>query len=111
MGYVRKSAFTLIEIMMVVAILGMLAVVAIPYYARARAVSQAKACMNNLRQIDGSKDRFAIENGKLDGSVVTKEDIEPYFLKKWEACPAKGEYEINVVGTDPTCNIGNGHTI
>ncbi len=97
--------------MIVVAIIGMLAVMAIPYYARAREQTQAKACMNNLRQIDGAKDRFAIENGKVDGDPVDKADIEPYFLKKWEPCPAGGLYEMNPVGLEPTCDKGGGHTI
>jgi prepilin-type N-terminal cleavage/methylation domain-containing protein len=107
----NRWAFTLVEIMMVVAIIGMLCVIAIPSYVRSREASTTKACMNNLRQIDGAKDRFAIENGKQDGYPVTQLDIEPYFLKKWEKCPAGGGYWINDVGTDPTCGLAGGHTI
>jgi prepilin-type N-terminal cleavage/methylation domain-containing protein len=108
---VTRWAFTLVEIMIVVAIIAILAVMAFPYYSHARDQTQTKACMNNLRQIDGAKDRYAIENGKATGDPVLQADVEPYFLKKWEKCPAGGAYEMNPVGEDPTCNKGGGHTI
>jgi prepilin-type N-terminal cleavage/methylation domain-containing protein len=108
---VKRWAFTLVEIMVVVAIIGILAVMAFPYYVRSREQSQMKACMNNLRQIDGAKDRYSIENGKQSGDPILQSDIEPYFLKKWENCPAGGSYEMNPIAEDPTCNIGKGHTI
>jgi prepilin-type N-terminal cleavage/methylation domain-containing protein len=106
-----RWAFTLVEIMIVIAIIGMLAVMALPYYSRARANAQAQGCVNNLHQIDGAKSRFALEYGEVDGDPVTKADIEPYFLKKWEDCPAKGSYDMGVISTDPTCNLAGLHTI
>jgi prepilin-type N-terminal cleavage/methylation domain-containing protein len=61
---VRKAGFTLVEIMIVVAIIGLLAAIAIPNFIKARATSQQNACINNLRQIDGAINEWALEAGK-----------------------------------------------
>ena len=65
----RKSGFTLVEIMIVVAIIGLLAAIAIPNFVKARTTAQQKACINNLRQIDGAKEQWALENKKTQADT------------------------------------------
>src|SRR5438445_12669066 len=60
----RQAGFTLVEIMIVVAIIVLWAAIAIPNFVRERQTSQTNACINNLRQIDGAKQQWALENGQ-----------------------------------------------
>ncbi len=101
-----KKGFTLVEIMIVVLIIGMLAAIAIPSFVKARNNSRIKSCVNNLRQIDGAKEQWAMENNQKEGANVDQVDVEAY-VKKYPVCPAGGAYTINNVGTDPTCSLGN----
>jgi prepilin-type N-terminal cleavage/methylation domain-containing protein len=102
----RKSAFTLVEIMIVVAIIGLLAAIAIPNFVRARTTSQKNACINNLRQIDGAIQQWALENQKKGADTVANTDIQP-FLKGNVVPPepAGGGYTISTVATPPACTL------
>jgi prepilin-type N-terminal cleavage/methylation domain-containing protein len=78
---VRRSGFTLVEIMIVVAIIALLAAIAVPGFLRARKRSQASKILNDLRMIDAAIDQYAIENGKKSGDPVGIVDWTNYVKK------------------------------
>lgn len=111
-----SAAFTLVEIMVVVAIIGLLAAIAIPNFLRARATSQQDACIANLREIDAAVQRWALEDGAGPTTPVTPSEIEPYMGRgtagglPW--CPEdmthsfSTSYAIKNASTAPVCKIG-----
>jgi len=104
----RKSGFTLVEIMIVVAIIGLLAAIAIPNFVKARESAQAKSCVNNLRQIDGAVDQYALEAGLSTGDpapMATPGILD--YLKATPECPVGSlGYGAQVVGTAAVCPNG-----
>src|SRR5258708_36974398 len=107
----RKSGFTLVEIMIVVAIIGFAAAIAIPNFIKARTTSQANACINNLRQMDGAAQEWALEYKKPTGTAVSTADITPYIkltsTGQVPACPGGGSYTSPgwTVDGHPTCTL------
>ena len=77
----RRGGFTLVEIMIVVAIIALLAAIAVPGFLRARKRSQAAKVLNDLRMIDAAVDQYAIETSKVTGSSVSVTDWTNYVKK------------------------------
>ena len=106
------AGFTLVEIMIVVAIIGLLAAIAIPSYVHARAKSQASVCINNLRQIESAVQQVALEQGKHIGDTINyPADVTPYIKLNSSSsipgCPAGGIYNVQTLGMIPqeTCSL------
>jgi prepilin-type N-terminal cleavage/methylation domain-containing protein len=113
---VTKAGFTLVEIMIVVAIIGLLAAIAIPNFVKARTTAQANACVNNLRQIDGAKQQWALETKAAASATPGIAEIQPYLGRGTAGtaptCPADAaqtfdtSYDAKNLATAPVCKQG-----
>ena len=110
-----KAAFTLVEIMIVVAIIGLLAGIAIPNFIKARETARKNACINNLRLIDAAIQQWALENNKNGTDPVVLDSLTVYMNRGGTGqingtapgavkCPSGGTYSATSVDTKPACS-------
>ena len=101
--------------MIVVAIIGLLASIAIPNFIKARTASQKSACIANMKQIDGAKQTWALETKKVGTDTPNTTDLygSDKYIRDEPSCPGGGAYSPNPVDQKPTCSLGAtaGHTI
>ena len=109
-----RRAFTLVEIMIVVAIIGLLAAIMIPNVLHSRTTAQTKLCIDNLRMIDSAKQQWALESGATATTVPAASSIQPYLGRgngELPVCPIDPaqsfgtSYILNNCSTSPTCQI------
>ena len=106
----NRKGFTLVEIMIVVAIIGLLAAIAIPNYSKARQAALKNVCISNLRQIQGAVQIWAIDKGKNSADTFDTGDIVPNYLKSW---PSEGRTPYPVPGSvadTPVCPNSSANT-
>jgi len=106
------AGFTLLEIMIVVAIIGLLLAIAVPNWAKTRVRAQTDACIENLSQIETAKQLWGLEHGMTNGDTPVDDDLfgASLYMKEKPLCPSGGSYTIQPVGTPATCVI-TGHTL
>ncbi len=113
----RQRGLTLIEVVIVLAIIAIIVAIAAPTWIRQRENARGVACQENLAKISQAKEQYAMEfrlsNG---GTLVYPDDLvtppgttgpNQGFLKVIPRCPAEGVYTANPIGVDPTCSVGS----
>lgn len=105
------SAFTLLEIMIVITIIGVLAAMAVPNILESVEKSRRQTCVINLKNIEGAKVRWAAEHGKLSTETPSADDLfgKGKYIRDQPVCPSGGTYSLNPVEDKPTCSVA-GHS-
>lgn len=99
------KGFTLVEIMIVVAIIAILAAVAIPNFVSYRKQSQATACVSNLKQLQAAMEQYKMGHTDTPTLAALCGTEDGKLIKATPVCPAGGTYTL--ADPEPTCSIGN----
>lgn len=103
----KQSGFTLVEMMIVILIISILAGMAIPSFLNSRSRAKARACEENLRQINQAKEQLAMTNSLAEGTLVTTNQLMPYLHnQQFPTCPSGGIYDLHGIGASTTCSVG-----
>jgi prepilin-type N-terminal cleavage/methylation domain-containing protein len=103
----KNKGFTLAEIMVVMAVIGVLAAVAIPNYVRVRNTAQQNACIHNLKTVEDAKAMWALMEGHGSADTPSWGDLVTQYIKRTPSCPSGGTYTINRVSVKPECTETN----
>ena len=110
----RQEGLSLIELAIVVAVLGVMAMIALPNLFSARKTAEDKICIANLNAIKHAKEKWGFDEKKSETDIPTYADIKPYLSKTQtqNICPIGGKYTLGTMSEDPSCEYGNlGHTL
>lgn len=101
----RAGGFTLVEIMIVVAIIGLLIAVAVPNFSKMRRDAQKTACHAQLQSIDGFKEMWATQEKRADNDTPSETQLGAFFKGEiMPTCPGGGSYTIGAVTAAATCS-------
>ena len=108
----QRDGFTLVEILIVVAIIGILVGLALPAFIKSRTQARKQICIENLSQIESAKQLWGVEVGKKTGDVPSEDELlgNGKYIKVRPQCPAAGVYTLNGIGINATCTI-EGHSL
>ena len=115
MNIISRKAFTLVEIMIVVVVIGLILAIAVPSYLKSNKNSQTAVCIANLEKIDSAIDQWVLDKQIAPGADVDEDEVYNSYVRGGKPkCPAGGVYTIHTVGSKPqiTCSLEDeGHKL
>jgi prepilin-type N-terminal cleavage/methylation domain-containing protein len=100
----RRRAFTLIELVIVIAVIGVMTGIAVPVYSKTRVRTTETSCAKNRRVLQDAKVLWMIDNGKTYSDEIYFKDLIPEYVAEPPVCPLGGTYELNGLTGEVTCS-------